>query len=1596
MTPRVLTVAPLLSFVFLLVASLAPAVDHQIHDGVLTPDQYHWVAGADGHYRLELDGGRPLGVTDEADLPALDLLLLVPSDLPIVDVRIEPVVVQKESLPGRLAVCEPLGGSSGGYLERHHLAADGVSFPTTWGQFGGLHTWRGYRLMAVNLHPFRVVNDPDGSHLEVLTEYVVHAVLDPNGTVDQPLQRERLVYGERKALESMLRQMVVNPEWVGGYGRQDGIDLDRGGSPFLPTPSPALDGSAVRYLIVTTEELEPEFQRLAADRTAKGLPGLVVTREWIAAHYRRGTDFQETMRFFLQDAYTKWGMEYLLIGADTNLIPTRIIRSGFYPYDGHTDVPTDLYFAGLDGDWAADGDGWYGEPYVSLADPGDNADFAPEIAVGRAPVRDIAGAQQFVDKILEYESTPAGAPWANRVLFAAEVLFPADWSTGVPITLDGAQYAHTLINDVFEPCTDMEYIRMYETDQLFPRDAVLSRAALIDSLNTGHYGQFNQFGHGHYFNMSVADANFTVADAGALHNPNYFMMFAINCASGAFDLSCLLERFVSNPNGGSIISIGAAREAFPSNSFGYQAAAYDYMSCQNNQRITDSINLTRVYYAANAERNTVDRWTQLNLAVIGDPVVGIWSGEPRVPDVELPATVAVGEQTLTFTILDAGAPAVGADVCLYKGDETYAFGVTDAAGQIHLTVIPETAGDLTLTVSGVNLELTSWVIPVTASVTYLSLASVTIEDGLGNSNGRIESGELVSLVLDFDDVGGGGAVGLSVTISSSDEDLMILDGTAALDDCLPGGSTSTIDDLVVKASTAVRDGTMIPLRVEVSDSGEETWVSVTTLDVCGPELQVIRLELDDGPYGDNDGVPEDGERLVLRPWVKNYGSGQVDYLIAQVINPAAGVTVHGGTGVIPAIDMLEEMTIGTGELSVTLDDVNMSNPCGLSFSDNYGRTIQQLMEIGVVPAPDIPTADATVAPDAIALRWDPVVDATVMGYNVYRADAAEGPFVKANTDLIYTMSYFEDRGLEQLTYYWFQITAVDSFLVESAASPAVLQGTMAGEIENFPLPFNLQTSGSLAVGDIDGDGELEIVLVADEVYVWNPDGSELLDGDNNAQTTGPLTDLAGVVEFGPSGVTLADLDGIDGLEIIVSELSPNHQLHAYNADGTMLPGWPLVMQSSWNWAAPSVGDVDGDGDLEIVVNDLGGRTFVWHHDGTELLDGDNDPATIGVFLDRPDGWGYSSPAIHDLDGDGACEMIWGTRVWTGDNALLAYSADGTQVRGFPFELGYANVLCSPAIADLDWDGEDEIIFFTTHHDLYVLRSDGTLYPGFPTHYDSVTDDSFGPSPGVGNFDGDVDLEIVWPVNAGLERMDLLVVDTGVGDGTAGDIMPGWPVELPANTEGSPVVGDLDGDGLADIVQPIGNSETETPDLIMAFSSSGEVLPGFPIPLSGHCRATPFICDIEGDGDVDLLYGSWDNLLHVWDLPAAYDPAAVPWPTLQGNAQRDGVARQLSITAVEPNVPLAFTVLPPHPNPFNPTTSIKLYVVPGADTHVDVSVFDLRGRRVRQLMAGDAQPGWLDLTWDGHDDSGRGQASGVYFVRARQASNSKVFKMTLVK
>jgi hypothetical protein len=87
---------------------------------------------------------------------------------------------------------------------------------------------------------------------------------------------------------------------------------------------------------------------------------------------------------------------------------------------------------------------------------------------------------------------------------------------------------------------------------------------------------------------------------------------------------------------------------------------------------------------------------------------------------------------------------------------------------------------------------------------------------------------------------------------------------------------------------------------------------------------------------------------------------------------------------------------------------------------------------------------------------------------------------------------------------------------------------------------------------------------------------------------------------------------------------------------------------------------------------------------------------------------------------------------------------------------------------------------------------------------------------------------------------------------------------------------------------------------------------------------------------------------------------------------------------------------PYPNPFNPSTTISFFVPDGPARRYALTIFDLRGRQVRELGAGDAAPGEHSLIWDGLDDASRSVGSGVYLYRLHVEGDVFSGKLALVK
>ncbi len=109
----------------------------------------------------------------------------------------------------------------------------------------------------------------------------------------------------------------------------------------------------------------------------------------------------------------------------------------------------------------------------------------------------------------------------------------------------------------------------------------------------------------------------------------------------------------------------------------------------------------------------------------------------------------------------------------------------------------------------------------------------------------------------------------------------------------------------------------------------------------------------------------------------------------------------------------------------------------------------------------------------------------------------------------------------------------------------------------------------------------------------------------------------------------------------------------------------------------------------------------------------------------------------------------------------------------------------------------------------------------------------------------------------------------------------------------------------------------------------------------------------------------------------------------GNTAEASLSNIVVVNQNDPGIPISFKLYPPHPNPFNPSTTIS-YALPEA-CEVELIVYDIRGREVRTLVNQQQSPGVHEVTFDGSD-----LASGIYVYHIEAGEYERVNKMVLLK
>ncbi|MBI5495459.1 MAG: hypothetical protein HY904_10585 [Deltaproteobacteria bacterium] len=530
------------------------------------------------------------------------------------------------------------------------------------------------------------------------------------------------------------------------------------------------------------------------------------------------------------------------------------------------------------------------------------------------------------------------------------------------------------------------------------------------------------------------------------------------------------------------------------------------------------------------------------------------------------------------------------------------------------------------------------------------------------------------------------------------------------------------------------------------------------------------------------------------------------------------------------------------------------------------------------------------------------------------------------------------------------------------------------------LDLNASGEASPRFSDVDGDGRDELVLAVSDgrVHAFRADGSELpgwpvklnhyrsFSDETCTAADAPtrrrchrsapayqqidVTDLRSATV---SAASLADLDG-DGApekDVVVSDL--DGYVYAFSAAGQLLPGFPVHMNpdhvSEFIWgkyvpteerfaeqgffAQPVLVDMDGDGDLEIVLSGMDQWVYAWNHDGTEVngwpVHVENTEVPVGRngrFNERI----IAPVTVAFLDDDELPELVVGTEeIINNTSSSYLYALDhrgnaapgGAFMPGWPTMLnGFVNDVLpyvgkgmpnAVAAADLDGDGKDEVMAASMGGP--VMKLDGQARPFGLVQATEGSREYFGPA--ANTTENVVASLINNPTVADLDQDGMLDVINGTaGLQLAGAAESGgqripfqhsvsaWNLESGYQLDGFPqvvedyqffmnyAVGDIDGDGAHEAVMGSGVY------LVHAFNPQGEEPEGWPKNTHGWVITTPALGDLDGDNKMEVAVNTREGWLFVWDMPGTVQransgaPNPIQWPGYHHDERNTGNIR----------------------------------------------------------------------------------------------------------
>jgi len=488
--------------------------------------------------------------------------------------------------------------------------------------------------------------------------------------------------------------------------------------------------------------------------------------------------------------------------------------------------------------------------------------------------------------------------------------------------------------------------------------------------------------------------------------------------------------------------------------------------------------------------------------------------------------------------------------------------------------------------------------------------------------------------------------------------------------------------------------------------------------------------------------------------------------------------------------------------------------------------------------------------------------------------------------------------------------------------------------------INVGRRSSPVFADVDDDSDLDLFIGQDEgrIFFYRNDGTIYLP----SWTT--ITESYLFIDVGTfSHPALVDIDDDGDMDLFIGESEGN--INFYRTEETIpIPSWSKVTENYFaidaDFSSPTFADIDGDGDLDLFIGRKDGKIDFYENIGTAdsafwiLIPDQHNFLDVGTYV---------APAFVDIDGDADLDMFVGQiygKIHFFRNDGTPQNPSWTQVSE-NFDLIDVGKYSVPTFGDLDSDGDFDLLVGNEEGKIYFYRNDGTpeAFSFVPVTdcYDSI-DVGERSALVLCDFDADDDLDLfVGESKGGLHYYKNLTLNSirgKVTDQTA------FPLENA-------------------VVYLSGDKEDST------FTDSSGNYEFVGLPLGDYCVFRDFVsfqyCFSPFDSDTFEI--NFVGVTQVDEFP-------------------------------EQNIGKRLRLFSNYPNPFNPLTNIS-YFIP-EDAEVKLTIYNLRGEKVRELVNGLQAKGKKKIVWEGKDSHGEKVASGIYFCKLQTDEESETIRMVLLK